>query len=119
VQQNLYVAFGPIGGSCELLAIVFTWLTVWQRRGGGTESRYTWVAAIAVSTGLAAWVVIVAPMNTVLSSWTPDSVPADWTRVRDRWEIGHAIQCLLFMVAFVALAIARSGARASARAGDR
>jgi hypothetical protein len=110
VQQNLYVAFGPIGGTCEVLAIVFTWLTVWQRRPRTTAARCTWVAAIAASVGLIAWAVVVAPMNTVLSSWTPASIPSDWTRVRDRWELGHAVQAVLYATAFVALVIAQSRA---------
>ena len=105
VQQNLYVAFGPIGGTCEVLAIVFTWLTLWQRQRATGEARSAWVAAIATSVGLAAWAAIVAPMNTVLSGWTPDAIPPDWTRVRDRWEFGHALQAVLYVIAFVALAL--------------
>lgn len=108
VQQNLYVAFGPIGGTCEVLAIVFTWLTVRQQPAGTTEARYTLVAAIAASVGLVAWAVLVAPMNAVLSSWTLESIPSDWTRVRNRWELGHAAQAVLFAIAFIALAIARN-----------
>ncbi len=87
VQQNLYIACGPIGGTCAVLAIVFTWLTVGQRPVGTPEARYTRVAAIAASLGLIAWAVVVAPMNTVLSSWTPQSIPSDWTRVRNRWNL--------------------------------
>jgi hypothetical protein len=109
VQQNLYVAFGVVGGTCEVLAIVFTWLTVWQRPRGTREARYTWIAAIAVSVGLVAWALIVAPMNTILSGWTPESLPLDWTRVRDRWEIGHATQAALFALAFITLALAHTG----------
>jgi hypothetical protein len=108
VQQNLYVAFGPIGGGCEVLAIMFTWLTVSQRPRGSKGARHSWIAAIAASVGLATWAVIVAPMNTVLRSWTPESRPSDWTRVRDRWEIGHATQTMLYAIAFVALALAQS-----------
>ena len=116
VQQNLYVAFGVIGGTCEVLAIVFTWLTVRQRPAGSVAARHTWIAAIAASTGLVVWALVVAPMNTVLSSWTPASMPADWTRVRNRWELGHATQAVLYAIAFVALAIAQSRA---ARDDDR
>ena len=38
--------------------------------------------------------------------WTPQSLPADWVHVRNRWEIGHAIQAALFAFGFVALAAA-------------
>jgi hypothetical protein len=110
VQQNLYGAFGTIGAACEILAIAFTWLTVRQRPAGTPEARYTWAAAIAASAGLVAWAMIVAPMNTVLSAWTPASIPPDWTRVRNRWELGHATQAVLYLTAFVALAIAQGRA---------
>ena len=107
VQQNLYIAFGPIGGACELLAVAFTWIAVWQRPRGSRARRYTLLAAIAVSVGLMAWALIVSPMNTVLNGWSPDSVPPEWTRVRNRWETGHATQAVLFFLAFIALAIAQ------------
>jgi hypothetical protein len=97
-----------VGGTCEVLAIAFTWAAVWQRARGSTEARYSWIAAIAASVGLIAWAAIVSPMNTVLSSWTTESIPADWTRVRARWEIGHAIHAVLYAIAFIALAIAQS-----------
>jgi cytochrome b561 len=110
VQQNLYVAFGPIGGACEILAIIFTWLTVFQRPRGSREARCSWIAAVAASVGLVVWAVVVAPMNTVLSSWTPESMRSDWTLVRDRWELGHATQAVLYAIAFITLALARHSA---------
>ena len=111
VQQNLYVAFGPVGGACEILAIAFTWLTVVNRPRSSREARYSWMAAIAASIGLLVWAVVVAPMNSVLSTWTPESIGSDWMLVRDRWEIGHATQAVLYAVAFIALAIARTCAK--------
>jgi hypothetical protein len=113
VQQNLYIAFGPIGGTCEVLAILFAWVTVSQQPRGSTEARYAWTAAVAASVGLVAWALVVAPMNTVLSAWTPESIPADWMRVRNRWEIGHATQAVLYAIAFVALALGPARARPS------
>lgn len=117
VQQNLYVAFGAIGGTCELLAIVFTWLAVRQRPTGTPQARYTWVAAIAASSGLVVWAVVVAPMNAIIGSWTPASVPPDWMRVRNRWELGHATQAVLYAIAFVSLALAHR--RATRDGADR
>jgi hypothetical protein len=111
VQQNLYVAFGPIGGTCEVLAVLFSWLTVLGTRGERSVHRLAWIAAAAASAGLIELALVVAPMNTVLSAWTPESIPDHWTRVRNRWELGHAVQAVLYVVAFLALTVAlrRSG----------
>jgi hypothetical protein len=46
-------------------------------------------------------------MNTVLSAWTPESIPAGWTDVRSRWELGHAMQAALFLFAFISLVLAQ------------
>jgi hypothetical protein len=106
VQQNLYVAFGPIGGTCEVLAIAFTWFTVFTRPRGSREARCSWIAAIAASVGLAVWAIVVAPMNSVLSAWTAETMRADWTLVRNRWELGHAAQAVLYGIALVSLMLA-------------
>ncbi len=45
-------------------------------------------------------------MNAALSVWTPETLPADWTRYRDQWELGHAIHAALFGLGFSALVIA-------------
>jgi hypothetical protein len=45
-------------------------------------------------------------MNAVLAGWTPETLPADWTAVRNRWETGHAIHALLFGLGFSALVVA-------------
>jgi hypothetical protein len=107
VQQNLYIASGvPIGAAIEVASILTTWLlafVVWDRR---PASYWTLAAAICVSVGLAEWFVIVRPMNAILSAWTSGALPADWTRVRDRWELGHAIHAALFGLGFSALVIA-------------
>jgi hypothetical protein len=51
------------------------------------------------------WALVVSPMNGVLNGWTPASLPPAWTSVRNRWELGHAVQAALFAVGFVCLEI--------------
>ena len=43
------------------------------------------------------------PVNEVLSSWTPATLPADWSNYRVRWEIGHALTDLFSVIAFATL----------------
>jgi hypothetical protein len=67
---------------------------------------WTVAAGLCVTAGLLVWFTVVAPVNAALSGWTPETLPADWTRIRDRWEIGHAVHAALFGFGFGALAIA-------------
>jgi hypothetical protein len=105
VQQHLYVAFGSVGAVVELLAITLTWLTLVQRRRAGRGSRRVTVAALSVTLGLIVWALVVSPMNGVLNAWTAASLPDDWSLVRNRWELGHAIQAAHFAVGFIALEV--------------
>ncbi|MBX6320816.1 MAG: hypothetical protein IRY94_03220 [Rhodospirillaceae bacterium] len=105
VQQNLYVAFGVAGAGVEVAAILSTWLLVplVRRRPG---FYWTLAAAISITVGLGVWFALVSPMNTVLDGWTPQTLPQDWTAVRNQWEFGHAVHCVLFLLGFGALAVA-------------
>jgi hypothetical protein len=105
VQQHLYVAFGSVGAVIEVLAIAFTWLALFQRRRAGRDSRRVTAAALAVTLGLVVWTLMVSPMNGVLNAWTPATLPDDWSLVRNRWELGHAIQAALFAIGFIALEV--------------
>jgi hypothetical protein len=106
VQHNLYIAFGVAGAAIEVLAILVTWILVFMVRGRRPATWWTLAAAVAVTAGLADWFLLVAPMNAALSVWTPETLPADWTRYRDQWELGHAIHAALFGLGFSALVIA-------------
>jgi len=52
---------------------------------------------------LADFLVFNRPVNEVLSSWAPATLPADWSRYRIRWEIGHALTALFSVIAFATL----------------
>ena len=106
VQHNLYIAFGVVGAAIEVLGIVLTWLLVLMVRRRRPALWWTLAAAVCVSAGLADWFLLVAPMNAALSVWTPETLPADWTRYRDQWETGHAIHAALFALGFSALVVA-------------
>ena len=107
VQQNLYIAFGaPIGTGIEVASILTTWLLVLLVRNRRSALYWTVAAAVCVSVGLVEWFAVVAPINAIFSAWTPGAIPADWTRLRGRWEMGHAIHAALFGLGFTALVIA-------------
>jgi hypothetical protein len=103
VQQDLYIAFRPIGAVVEPVAVVLAWLlawrTGWRQEGAGRATA----AALCVSAGLIAWAALVAPMNSRIDAMRPDALPVTWTAVRDRWECGHAAHAALFGAAIVLL----------------
>ncbi len=109
VQHNLYVAFGLVGAAIEILAILTSWILVVLLRGRGRTLTWTVVGAVAVSAELVDWFVLVSPANEVLNGWTAATLPADWTDIRNRWEIGHAIHFALFALGFGALLAAVIG----------
>lgn len=106
VQQHLYVGFGVVGGAIEVVSILLTWLVVFAMPRGRSGRMWTLFAALGVTAGLVDWALVVSPMNGVLNAWTAQTIPADWTAVRNRWEIGHAVQAALFLAAFCALIVA-------------
>lgn len=106
VQHNLYVAFGVLGAAIEVLAIVLSWAVFFLVRRRRPARSWTLAAVVCVTAALAVWFAVVAPVNAVLSGWTPETLPADWTGYRDRWEAGHALHAALFGLGFSALVVA-------------
>jgi hypothetical protein len=103
VQQNLYIGFGPVAAVVEPFGILLTWVLVFMLQRHRFAFRLALLAAVFATIGLAEWVLVVAPMNTLLNGWTTATLPTDWTACRDRWELGHAIHAALFGAAFCAL----------------
>lgn len=107
LQQSLYWGFGHIGGYVEaatvfLAAPVLTFL-VRKRR-----PAFQWTLAGTVCFALAFFVVFLMftePMNREIFQWTPQSVPADWTQVRNQWEYSHVARFVLHLMGLGALLI--------------
>jgi len=106
VQHNIYVAFGVVGAIIEVTAILTTWIVFAQIRGWKAARVLTLAAAIAATAALGVWFGWVDPVNTALNAWTPETLPDNWMRFRDRWEAGHAVSAVLFLLAFSALVVA-------------
>ncbi|MGH2617302.1 MAG: anthrone oxygenase family protein [Thermomicrobiales bacterium] len=53
-----------------------------------------------LAAALAVWFAFVAPMNKKVATWSADSIPADWIRVRDQWEFAHAVRVVLQLSGF-------------------
>jgi hypothetical protein len=107
LQQSLYWGFGNIGGYFEaatvfLAAPVLTFL-VRKRR-----PAFQWTLAGTVCFALAFFVVFLVftePMNREITQWTPQSVPTNWTQVRNQWEYSHVARFVLHLMGLSALLI--------------
>lgn len=78
---------------------------------GVLAGRPTVTAAAAVATvALVGTLVAILrgdlPINVQMASWPADGMPADWQRVRARWERFFAVRVVTTSVAVVALAVA-------------
>jgi hypothetical protein len=108
VQNSLYVAFGPpnIGAFIEMtapLAAIGLVILVRKRR------PVLQLTLIAVAFMLLAFPVIffafTEPVNTIIRSATPESIPANWQQLRNQWEYSHLARFFCHLAAFSALVL--------------
>jgi hypothetical protein len=103
IQQNLYVAFAPLGAVAEIGAIVCSLALVVAVRRRPTSFKLTIGGAACNAAGLASWFALVAPVNEVIAAAVPPDPPPAWAGVRSAWETGHAVGAALFTLAFALL----------------
>jgi uncharacterized membrane protein len=48
-------------------------------------------------------VLLLAPINTQVARWQPDSLPANWRELRKRWDTHHAIRVGFLVVGLILL----------------
>ncbi|MFF4255295.1 anthrone oxygenase family protein [Streptomyces sp. NPDC001663] len=88
-------------------------LAVEERRGLGLTRRPVAVALALLLVALAISLAVNGPINVEQLSWHAQNPPADWARVRDRWQIAHAVR-----TAAIVLALGHLGAAAAHRSPD-
>ncbi|GAB2668265.1 DUF1772 domain-containing protein [Nocardia goodfellowii] len=71
-----------------------------------TNTRGPAVAALALLIFVFGLTVVVnLPINADQLAWDVDSPPADWSEVRDRWQVAHAVRTAAAVLAFGLLAV--------------
>ncbi|KYC43697.1 hypothetical protein WA1_00570 [Scytonema hofmannii PCC 7110] len=107
LQQSLYWGFGHIGGYFEA-ATVFLAAPVLTFLARKRRPALQWTLAGTVCFALAFFVVFLVftePMNREIVQWTPQSVPANWTQVRNQWEYSHVARFVLHLMGLGAFLI--------------
>ena len=88
-----------------LPALIATAVLVYQTYR--TNTRWLTVAALALLVFVLGLTLIVnLPINSDQLHWNAQSPPSDWTDVRDRWQIAHAVRTTAAVLAFAVLALA-------------
>lgn len=100
LQESLYTWFGTLGAVVYVLAVIVGVVLAFRVR----RAPVWWAAGLQVA-ALASFLAVIYPVNQRLPISSSDqvTVPADWTSLRVRWELGHTVGFVLFLIAFVLL----------------
>jgi hypothetical protein len=101
--QTLYGAFGTVGASIEVGAVLTAVVLVFLVRQRRPAFGWTLLGALCVVAAHVAWWVWVAPVNATMAPLTPETLPEGWMRLRDQWEYTHAARAILQIIALGAL----------------
>ena len=104
--QAFDLPFSPLIGIilevCAWIATVVLAFLVRQRR---PAYRWTLIAMMAMGAAQVAWWLLIFPANQAIETWTPATMPIDWTRIRDQWEYTHVVRAVLHILSLSALVI--------------
>ncbi|MFC9082315.1 anthrone oxygenase family protein [Streptomyces sp. NPDC057062] len=87
-----------------LVAVVM--LVLQARRAHSAVLRPSVVALVLLLLALLVTLVVNGPINVQESDWNALTPPADWARVRDRWQIAHAVRTVAIVLALGFLGVA-------------
>lgn len=103
IQQHLYRGWGAVFGPVEILALLSSLWLMAESRTEPRAFRAFLLATCCYALMLLTFFLFNDPANAALNRWTAETLPDDWTAVRARWEIGHALSAALSLLAFVTL----------------
>jgi hypothetical protein len=117
--QQIYRTFGPLGGLMEPGAVAAAAMLTYAERKRASSFSTALVGTGLLASALAAWLGLVAPMNTRFGRWTEEGIPSDWQRSRDQWEFAHAARAILQVAGLGALTYAALSDTGSPSLRDR
>jgi hypothetical protein len=101
--QTLYGVFGPASAIIESGAVTAAAILEFLVRRRAAVFNWTLLGAICLIAANLAWWIWVSPVNAALSAMKPETLPADWTGLRDQWEYTHAARAVLQIIALGAI----------------
>jgi hypothetical protein len=105
LQQTLYGNFRVLGLGLETGALVCALVLAVAVRRRRPAFGWTLFGAVCLACAHAAWWAGAAPVNTALTQYTAQTLPADWALLRAQWEYSHSMRAVLQIAAFAALVV--------------
>jgi hypothetical protein len=96
-------AFGTVGAFFEVGAVVLAGVLAFLVRHRQPAFGWTLLGALCLVSSHAAFWIWIVPVNLTMTSLTPETLPADWMRLRAQWEYTHAVRAVLQTAALGAL----------------
>jgi uncharacterized membrane protein len=103
-----HTMIGNLGGPMSVLmpaallsALISTVLLL--RRGQTRRSVFTVSAFVLLLVAMIITLIVNVPIDRQIQSWTTTTLPADWSAIRDRWELYHGLRTLVSLTALACL----------------
>ncbi|ACZ43753.1 conserved hypothetical protein [Thermobaculum terrenum ATCC BAA-798] len=106
VQQSFYGGFALVGVTAELLGLITCLLLLLPLRKRPRALVQTVIGALCFLGMLLIYFFVNRPINSRIASWTPTTIPDDWTFYRNLWDYSRLGAALLATVAIVLLLLA-------------
>lgn len=98
-------AFGTAGAFFEVAAVAAAFVLAYLVRHRTPGFAWTLSGALLLAASHAAFWIWVAPVNAAMADLTAQTLPANWTALRDQWEYSHAARALLQLAGLSAIVI--------------
>lgn len=108
VNTTLYRYFALAGGVYSIGSLVSAGVLAFLVRGRRPAFRWALAGAVLLALWFVSWLVLVVPVNSQIAAAlksAPESVPALWMQLRERWEYGHAAGFIIQLLGFASLAL--------------
>jgi hypothetical protein len=108
VNTTMYRYFATVGGIYSMGSIIAAGVLAFLVRKSRSVFRWTLAGALLLVLWFISWLTLVAPVNNQIAAAlqsSPETLPALWMQLRERWEYGHATGFVIQLLGFCALVI--------------
>jgi uncharacterized membrane protein len=97
----------PVMPFLVILAALSQLVLLLQLRSSGSSAfRLSLIALVLFLIATAVTLLVEVPIDNQIRTWMPASLPADWERIRDRWETFHVVRTFSALGGLIALTAA-------------